>query len=338
MPGDSTLFFYTDSSAGRSYYIGPDGDTFSQPDKPVHLHVTEPYGQPENRLDKKPEDTDTVFTSIVFFAIAIILVRVFGPKEEEQPYQLMSPAARRKKAAATVKKHGALYDELLDKYNPYYKDLSPLMRSRFLQRTVEFAQAKDFRFHELEEDDSILILISGAAVQLTFGLPNFLMDYFNVIHVIRKEYVLHQDNETYYGHVSRNGIYISWNHFAKGYLDYTDGVNVGLHEMAHAVSYDVFLGYQDRHDRGFKKRLQEFRSEGGPVFRAMRQGDPHLLDSYAATNFDEFWAVCIETFFETPVAFRDEEPELYSTICELLNQDPLKKDKIIDKRLAGIRY
>jgi Mlc titration factor MtfA (ptsG expression regulator) len=249
----------------------------------------------------------------------------------------MSPRKKKELAKAVVDEKGILYDEWLSKYNPYYASLPRHLRSRFLQRTVEFAQSKDFRFHELEEDEAILILISGAAVQLTFGLPVFLMDYFSVIHVIRKEYILHHDNETYFGHVSRNGIYISWDHFAKGYLDYTDGVNVGLHEMAHAVSYDVFLGYQDRHDRGFKKRLQEFSIEGGPVFRAMKESHHDLLDSYAATNFDEFWAVCIETFFETPESFRDEEPGLYATICELLNQDPTRPDKIIDLKLAGIQ-
>lgn len=252
------------------------------------------------------------------------------------------PHLRKQKALKTpvLEELGAdalRYSDWLKQYNPYFASLSKPLQERFLDRVVKFMWSKEFRYHKLEPDEMIPVLISGAAVQLTFGLANFLMDYFNVIHVIRKEYILHHDNETYYGHVSRNGIYISWDHFARGYLDYTDGVNVGLHEMAHAVSYDVFLGYQDRHDRGFKKRLQEFRIEGGPVFRAMKQSNHDLLDSYAATNFDEFWAVCIETFFETPESFRDEEPDLYATICELLNQDPARPDKIIDRKLAGIR-
>jgi MtfA peptidase len=112
---------------------------------------------------------------------------------------------------------------------------------------------------------------------------------------------------------------------------------VGLHEMAHAVSYDVFLGMQDRHDRSFKERLLDFRIEGGPIYRAMREGDPHLLDEYATTNFDEFWAVCIETYFENPVELRDEEPGLFQAICDLLNQDPTRTDKVIDQKVAGIK-
>ena len=118
----------------------------------------------------------------------------------------------------------------------------------------------------------------------------------------------------------------------EGYEDYTDSVNVGLHEMAHAVSYDVFLGNEDEHDWNFKQRLGDFSKEGKPVFRAMRKGASHMLDDYATTNFDEFWAVCVETFFESPEAFRQTMPDLYDSLVELLNQDPLKPDKIINQK------
>lgn len=228
------------------------------------------------------------------------------------------------------------YSDWLKQYNPYYASLSVAMRERFLDRVVKFMRNKEFRYHKLEENEMIPVLISGAAVQMTFGLQDYLMDYFPVIHITSKEYVMHHDNETYFGHVSRNGIYISWAHFLAGYEDYTDSVNVGLHEMAHAVSYDVFLGIQNRHDRSFKQRLFDFRMEGGPVYRAMREGYPHLLDDYASTNFDEFWAVCIETFFENAEELRNEEPGLYQAICDLLNQDPTRMDKVIDKKMAGI--
>lgn len=336
MPGDTTTTAYSDSAGFTNFYISTYGDTIWLQPPPPDMEYQTYQSEAKSPGESKPMDSADL---AIIFGIAILFIALAkrNQKEEEVSYAELSPEKRRKLASDVIQEKGALYDEWLSNYNPYYASLPSHMRSRFMQRTVQFAQSKEFRFHELEEDESILILISGAAVQLTFGLPNFLMDYFNVIHVIRKEYVLHHDNETYFGHVSRNGIYISWDHFARGYLDYTDGVNVGLHEMAHAVSYDVFLGYQDRHDRGFKKRLQEFRTEGGPVFRAMKQSDHELLDSYAATNFDEFWAVCIETFFETPEAFRDEEPGLFATISELLNQDPTRPDKIIDKKLAGIR-
>lgn len=228
------------------------------------------------------------------------------------------------------------YHEWLTKYNPYYAGLTTQLQQRFLERTILFMHQKEFRYHSMQEADHISVLISGAAVQMTFGLKNYLLDYFPVIHVIRKEYVLDMDKETYYGHVSRSGIYISWNHFVEGFEDYTDSVNVGLHEMAHAVSFDVFLGQCDHHDYAFRNRLEEFAQEGRPVFRAMRSGMSHLLDDYGATNFDEFWAVCVETFFENPGEFRANMPDLYISVAELLNQDPLLPSMIIDPALAGL--
>jgi Mlc titration factor MtfA (ptsG expression regulator) len=336
MPGDTSTIPYPDFVRNTDYVINSQGDTVfllknSDQSGAYSVHIN----LPDKEEKETPDHSNLALVIILFFVFVMLAVRKStGPGQEEETE--LTPKMRKKRAEDKAAENGPVYDEWLSKYNPYYKGLSPDMRQRFLLRTIEFAQLKEFRFHEIEEKDYMLILISGAAVQMTFGLKNYLMDYFPVIHVIRKEYTLDYDNETYYGHVSRNGIYISWNHFLAGYEDYTDSVNVGLHEMAHAVSYDVFLGMQDRHDRKFKQRLQEFRLEGGPVFRALRQGDNHVLDDYATTNFDEFWAVCVETFFENPEEFRNEEPGLYQSICDLLNQDPTRPDKIIDKKTAGI--
>ncbi|HEX4852152.1 MAG TPA: zinc-dependent peptidase, partial [Puia sp.] len=60
----------------------------------------------------------------------------------------------------------------------------------------------------------------------------------------------------------------------------------------------------------------------------MKGGESTLLDNYAASSFEEFWAVSIETFFERPFPFREQLPEVYFGLCFLLNQDPLKPDKI----------
>ncbi len=220
-------------------------------------------------------------------------------------------------------------EDWLNKYNPYFKSLSPELRDRFLLRTVEFMGSKEFRFHSMVEEEYIPVLISGSAVQLTFGLPNYRMDYFDVIHVMRKEYVLNIDQETYYGHVSKNGIHISWNRFLEGYSDYSDSENVGLHEMAHALSYDVYLGFEDSDDRDFKRRLNEFVEEARPVFREMRQGNNYLFDEYSVSTFDEFWATSIEIFFESPEEMKQKLPLLYREISELLNQDPLLVNKIL---------
>jgi Mlc titration factor MtfA (ptsG expression regulator) len=225
-------------------------------------------------------------------------------------------------------------EDWLNKYNPYFKSLSPELRNRFLLRTVEFMDSKDFRFHSMLAEEYIPVLISATAVQLTFGLRNYRMDYFDVIHIMRSEYVLNIDQETYYGHVSKNGIHVSWDHFMEGYSNYTDSENVGLHEMAHALSYDVYLGFEDSDDRDFKRRLNEFVEEARPVFREMRQKGSYFFDDYSLSTFDEFWATSAEIFFENPQELKNKLPLLYREISGLLNQDPLSVNKILDYGLS----
>lgn len=239
-----------------------------------------------------------------------------------------------KKANRLLEEKRFQYSDWLVRYNPYYRALSPELREFFLFRVAVFILTKKFRFHSLKQEEYITVLISGAAVQMTLGLRNFLLDHFPVIHVVSREYIMGQDKETFYGHVSKNGIYVAWNHFLQGYEDYNDSVNVGLHEMAHAVSFDMFYGETDHHDYKFRKRMMDFLYEGRPVFMAMRRGGSHLLDDYARTSLEEFWAVCAETFFENPSEFRQNLPNLYREMCDLLNQDPLLPEKIINKSIA----
>lgn len=275
---------------------------------------------------------------VMFLIVMLILLLLYLYQDRVAAVDgMVRQNIRRRKANRLLLQKGNEYAELLAKYNPYYVSLSKEMKNRFLFRMAEFMQSKKFNYHSISYEEYIPVLISGAAVQITFGLKNFLMDYFSVVHVIGEEYVLENDNaNVYFGHVSKTGIHVAWNHFLDGYKDYSDSVNVGLHEMAHAVSYDVFLGEENRHDRKFKRRLESFSEKGKPVFRALRKDASHILSDYGATNFDEFWAVCIEAFFENPVEFKRKESDLYISICGLLNQDPLLKEKIIDRKLAGI--
>jgi Mlc titration factor MtfA (ptsG expression regulator) len=335
MPGD-TIYISNQTGQPVSYVITATGDTLQLPDS---FYGTGGYSgwtlrQEQMQKEEKERKSDS---SGFFLPLLMIFFVLIGITRNTKITALDWNRKKRKKhAAAKVDEKGIQYDSWLSRYNPYYQSLSAENKKHFLGRASEFMQAKEFRFHSMVEEEYIPVLISGAAVQMTFGMRNYLMDYFPVIHVIRKEYTLDVDKETYYGHVSRNGIYISWNSFLEGYEDYADSVNVGLHEMAHAVSYDVFLGQQDRHDADFKQRLKGFAKQARPVFRSMRKGASHILDDYATTNFDEFWAVCVETFFENGEEFQRTLPDLYLSVCDLLNQDPLKQDKILDRGLAGL--
>lgn len=220
------------------------------------------------------------------------------------------------------------YDAILQQYIPYYRNLDAAQKDRFLKRTLIFKATKHFEFVEMEEEEHMSLLISASAVQLTFGLQHFLMDHFKKIYIMKRDYHFGLFNVPFQGHVSDDGIYLSWNNFLRSYANYSDGDNVGLHEMAHALAYVNFTVH-DGEDEAFQIRFMRFTITGRQVYNRMKDGEMNMLGSYAATNYQEFWAVCVENFFERPSTFKIQLPELYAAICKLLNQDLLEPEIIL---------
>lgn len=260
--------------------------TIAQP-PPVVDSVLQQYYVQQTLDEKSPHyllPESQMFLIVIIILLALLVYYAYLPGWLEK-------RKIRNKINEDLSERSIQYENWLDKYNPYFKSLSPELRSRFLRRTIEFMESKSFQFHSMLPEEYMPVLISGAAVQVTFGLKNFLMDYYSVIHVVSKEYHIPQDEDLYYGHVSRESISISWNHFQEGFENYTDSENVGLHEMAHAVSFDVFLGQTDPQDQALKNRLaifqkKEYRFSGpcgrAPVFYWM------IMAQLTLMNFGQF--------------------------------------------------
>ena len=259
----------------------------------------------------------SIYLSII---VAVIIIPIFARHIRSQ--FLM------KKRVKDYESKEVVFDNILHHYNPYYRSLSIEDRTRFMNRVIHFMGSKDFKYIDIQPEEMMPLLISGAAVQLTFGLSNYLLDYFKTIYVLRDNYRYGLYNMPFEGHVTDDGIYLSWNNFIKEYNDYSDGENVGLHELAHALTYVNFT-VQEGMDRAFHDKFKDFSKIARPVFEHMQSGEINLLNKYAATDYQEFWAVCAETFFERSEEFRKQIPDLYFALCDLLNQDPLTPHKII---------
>lgn len=211
--------------------------------------------------------------------------------------------------------------DILNKRFPYYQGLNPFNKDKFLLRLKRFMKAKRFRIHTDDCFKEMPVLISASAIQLSFGLENYMLHDFHCINVFPQEFIgLHPTIRFLEGNVSDNCINISWKHFIKGYDSPNDGQNVGLHEMAHAYYHQNFE--TRRHsDEDFIEAFPAFREHGSLAFESELQPGNDLYSSYALKNFHEFWAESVELFFEKPSDLHDKYPDLYSTICRLLNQD-----------------
>ena len=264
------------------------------------------------------------WVSVVIGAFFIIRPFVF----RRSPWPLFGKLSQQVPAPQTIER----YQVILEQYNPYYRRLSPKLKDRFLTRTFRFMQGKTFHYIEMSADEineRMPVLISSVAVQIAFGLRRYEMSYFKNIYVLRSNYHFGLSAIPFEGHVNSLGIYLSWSNFESAFMDYNDGNNVGLHEMAHALTYVNFTA-REGEDDDFRSRFKIFSKTGRRLFAELEAGRKTMLGGYASTNYNEFWAVCIENFFERSQQMKTELPELYTELTKLLNQDPLTDNLLIN--------
>lgn len=224
------------------------------------------------------------------------------------------------------------YHSVISRHFKYYNKLSLTEQKKFLFRTFLFRKSKRFHYIEVSETPEMPILVSAVSVQLTLGLEKYQMNYFRDIYVLRDDYHYGFYSRPFQGHVDHSGIYLSWDNFMKGIRGHTPNCNVGLHEMGHALAYVNFIT-QTEEDKHFKKEFKNFSKVARPIFNAIQEGKKTILGDYAGTNYHEFWAVSVEVFFENPVRFKHELPELYDAMSRLLRQDPM--EVFLNARLAA---
>ncbi len=215
-----------------------------------------------------------------------------------------------------------LLDEVLTKRFPYYQHLDDADRAKFVQRIKKFISLKTFVIHDNCGYKEMPILISATAIQISFGLDKYLLPHFNVFNIYPKEFLgTYPFFRFLLGNVSGNTINLSWKNFMEGYTFPSDGQNVGIHELAHALYYQTFI--VEKHiDKKFKDTFIDFDNHGNKVYDLEKKAGKGLYTSYAMKDFQEFWAESVEIFFEKPIQMKAIYPNLYAAISDLLNQDP----------------
>lgn len=221
------------------------------------------------------------------------------------------------------------YSFIIGSVFTYFNDLSPDLKKQFVYRVHQFKLQKKFHFIGLENKEDAAILVSASAIQVTFGLSNYMLSYFKDIYILADAYSMEKDDELYVGHVAPEGIYLSWKHFLYGYSHKNDNINVAVHEMAHALLHNNFFAQYGASDKHFRLNYEKFSSKTGQILAdVITQRRTSYLRSYAYTNMHEFWAVSVEAFFEGPEALRENMPDLYEALCKVLNQDPSTLNKL----------
>ena len=233
-----------------------------------------------------------------------------------------------------IQKELEWYSGLIGQHFEYFNELSTQQKQRFLFRVHSFKNKKKFHYIGLEPSPQIPVLISAAAVQITFGLRKYKMSFFRDIYIMADEYTYGFSQQSWIGHVNRKGIFISWKHFLQGYSVNSDRHNVGLHEMAHALVYANFLGGLNA-EQHFVDHFEKYQARTSGLMREEKWKLCKLFSEQGINNFQECWAECAELFFENPSELSQEYPELYNSIKIILNQDPINKIKILQPLIAA---
>lgn len=212
--------------------------------------------------------------------------------------------------------------KVCDKYNPYYSKLAANHQQLFTERLRKFIRSKDFHIHAPVAYKEMPILISSSAVQITFGLDDYLLPHFSTVVIHPEEYFAYDPLRVLAGNVQGTVITLSWKHFLHDYQHPNDGKNVGLHEMAHALQVQYLFRKPNRIN-DFKEDYEHYDRLDDEVQQNERLKLNRLFDENALKNKNEFWATSVELFFERPAELKQQYPKLYDAICAVLNQDPL---------------
>lgn len=105
---------------------------------------------------------------------------------------------------------------------------------------------------------------------------------------------------------TNNVMFLSWKDFKYGFLHTYDRFNVGIHEAAHLLILNryVRIGVTNDHWTSLANGFINSKNHNN--------GGEGIFRKYAFSNLDEFWACCVEQFFETPIEFSQIHGQIYS--------------------------
>jgi Mlc titration factor MtfA (ptsG expression regulator) len=223
---------------------------------------------------------------------------------------------------------------------PYYQKLSQRGKAEFIRRTLNFLNTKNIEGeNDYQPDLAARIHVAAAATQLTFGLPDFSFSHFDNVVLYPTIFKLSERAPLMKGATTPDGIVrISVRDFDEGYKNSTDKLNVGLHELGHALFMEFLKGVSEEQgeeeERNFAvtNLVHPYLAESDRILHAGKE-HADFLRQYAFTNRHEFFAVSIEHFFEAPSEFKEKLPVLYKVMTHLLNQDPNNSSR--DYALTG---
>jgi len=240
-------------------------------------------------------------------------------------YVLLTRRSRLRRRLADVPFPEAWRAILTDRVS-FYRDLPPERRPEFERDVALFVGETRFTgIDGVEVTDDLKVLTAASAVMLLFNRPD--LEYRRISEVLFYPRAFSRDFKTrgpgrnlaglhdHYG-----AVVLSVPELRRSFEPRHGAAHVGVHEFAHALDWS---GQQwEGLPRGMDARLAE---QWSKAYRAelekLKQGKS-VLDPYAGTDAVEFFAVSVETYFQTPEELREGAPEIYDLLEQYFRASP----------------
>ena len=203
----------------------------------------------------------------------------------------------------------------------FYKKLNSKAKRYFEHRVASFIEKYPFYGKDgLIITDQMKVLVASTAVMLTFGMRKYLFTLIDKIIIYPDVYYSTINKDYHKGEFNprMKAIVFSWKHFLEGYEISNDNLNLGLHEFSHVLHFQGKIN-KDISATIFSVTHDEILEQVKRPANFNRLVNSNYFRVYAYTNQFEFIAVVLEHFFESPIQFKREFPELYEKVRSMIN-------------------
>lgn len=258
----------------------------------------------------------------IFFVALGLMFLYYALKMFELGYVMLNKKPLYVHLYLKLRKLSPEQTSVLKRQFTFYNKLPKQQQSYFSHRVASFIKDKNFIGRGgLEITDEVKVLISSTAVMLTFGFRDFYIGLIDKIFVYPDAFYSKTNQDYHKGEFNPKlkALVLSWDDFVQGYNVNNDNLNLGIHEFVHAIHLNS-IKERDVSSTIFKDSFKELTN----LLAQNKSLRDELIASkyfraYAYTNQFEFVAVVIETFIETPIEFKNQFPEVYSKVKQMLN-------------------
>lgn len=205
----------------------------------------------------------------------------------------------------------------------FYRKLNAKEKRVFEDRVLRFINAHTFVGREdLLVTERMQLLISSTAIMITFGFRRYLLSRFETILVYPQHYFSNITQQYHKGEANPKykTLVFSWEDFEEGIKIEDDNLNLGIHELTHALHFS-FLTESSYSARTFLRQYKLLLTSLIDKDAQKRLIRINYLRDYAFENQYEFLSVLIEHFFETPEEFQEKLPNIYNRVKLMLNMN-----------------